>query len=87
MINGLNWAFNNIAASYIKVEYESMSAIRFHTTSKGDLPNLYYIFCNPETLETEFKTVICYKTVSLIKNIGSKRRYEAQQVPAAYRSN
>ena len=52
LINFLNWAFNNIAASYIKVEDESMSVIRYQMTSKGGLNNLSCIFRKPETLET-----------------------------------
>ena len=36
LINGFNKAWKNIAASYLKVGNESMSAIRFWTTEKGD---------------------------------------------------
>ena len=36
-----------------------MSAIRFQTTEKGNLPHLSYIFRNPEPLGTEFNTVVC----------------------------
>ena len=85
--NGLNWACSNIAVNYMKVEDESMIAIRFQKTSKGDIINLFYMLRKPETLETEFETVSCSITVSLIKIIGIKRRDEAQKVPAAYRSN
>ena len=59
-------AYKNIAASFLKVGYESMSAIRFHTTAKGNLPHLSYILRNPEPLGTEFKTVACYVTGDLI---------------------
>ena len=31
---------NNIAASYLKFNDESIIVISFHTTEKGDLPNL-----------------------------------------------
>ena len=34
-----------------------MSAIRFQTIAKGNLPHLSYIFCKPEPLGEEFKTV------------------------------
>ena len=44
--------FNNL-----KVGDESMSAIWFRTTAKGNLPHLSYIFRNPEPLGTEFNTV------------------------------
>ena len=59
LIDGFNTEFNNIAASFLKVGYESMSAIRFRTTAKGNLPHLSYIFCKPEPLGVEFKTVAC----------------------------
>ena len=71
----------------MKVRYDSMSAIRYRTTSKGDLPNLPYILLKLETLETEFKTLSYSITVSLINIIGSKRRDEAQQVPESDRNN
>ena len=44
LIYGLNKACSNIASSYLKVEDCSMSAIKFCTTSKRNLPHLYYIF-------------------------------------------
>ena len=37
-----------------------MSAIRFRTTAKGNLPHLSYIFHKPEPLGKDFKTVACY---------------------------
>ena len=66
LIYGFNKACSNIAASYLKVGYESMSAIRFCTTSKGDLPHLSYIFRNPEPLGVEFNTVVFSVTGYLI---------------------
>ena len=45
-----------ISTSYLKVGYESMSAIDFLTTVKEDLPHLSYIFRKPEPLGTEFNT-------------------------------
>ena len=39
-----------------------MSAIRFRTTSKGNLPHLSDIVQKPEPLGTEFNTVACYVT-------------------------
>ena len=36
-----------------------MSSIRFRTTAKGNLPHLSYIFRKPDTLGSEFKTVVC----------------------------
>ena len=35
LIDGFNKLYNNIAASYIKVGNESMSAINFRTTANG----------------------------------------------------
>ena len=66
LIDGLNEACNNISASYMKVGDESMSAIRFWTTAKGNLPHLSYIFRKPEQLGTYFKTVTCYVTTDLL---------------------
>ena len=53
---------NNIAAICLKVGNESMSAIHFWATAKGNLPHLSYIFCKPDPPGTEFKTVACYVT-------------------------
>ena len=50
-------ACKNISASFLKVEDESMSAIRFRTTAKGNLSHFSYIFHKPVPLGTEFKTV------------------------------
>ena len=46
-IYGFNEVCKNIAASYLKVGNESMSAIYFWNTEKGDLPNLSYILHKP----------------------------------------
>ena len=66
LIDRFNESCSNIAASYLKVGDESMNAIRFCTTSKGDLPHLSYIFRKPEPLGVEFKTVSCSVTVAPI---------------------
>ena len=57
LIYGFNKAFSNIASSSLKVGDDSMSTIRFCTTSKRDLHHLSYIFHKPELLGTEFNTV------------------------------
>ena len=57
LIDGFNGACSNISSIYLKVRDESMSAMRLCTIPKGDLPHLSYIFCKPEPLGTEFKTV------------------------------
>ena len=51
-IDGFDLAFNNIDASFLKVGDESMSAIRFWTPAKGNLPHLSYIFHKTEPLGT-----------------------------------
>ena len=66
VFNGFNTACKNIAASCLKVGDESMSAIRFRTTAKGNLPHLSYIFRNPEPLSTKFKTVAYSVTGALL---------------------
>ena len=43
-----------------------ISAIRFRTTAKGNLPHLSYIFRKPEPLGTNFKTFACYVTGALL---------------------
>ena len=40
LFDGFNTAYKNIAASFLKVGDESMSAIRFRTMAKGNLPHL-----------------------------------------------
>ena len=57
LFDGFNTACKNIAARFLKVGDESMSAIRFWTTAKGNLPHQSYIFRKPKPLDTEFKTV------------------------------
>ena len=56
---------NIISTSYLKVGYESMSAIRFWKTAKGGLPRLPYIFCKPKPLVADFNTVIYSVTGAL----------------------
>ena len=43
-----------------------MSVIRFSTTSKGNLPHLYYIFRKMEPLGMDFNTVDCSVTGYLV---------------------
>ena len=43
-----------------------MSAIRFQTTAKGNLPHLSYIFRKREPVGTDFKTVACSVTGALL---------------------
>ena len=64
-IYGFNEALSNIASSYLKVRDESMSAIKFFTMLKGNLPHLSYLFLRPEPLGAKFKTFACFVTVSV----------------------
>ena len=66
LIYCFNVARNNIAESSLNVGDDSMSVIRFCTKTKGNLPHLSYIFCKPEPLGAEFKTVACSVTGSLL---------------------
>ena len=66
LINGINEACKNTPAIYLKVGDDSMSAIIFWTTEKGNLPHLSYIFRKLEPLGTELKIVAYYVTGALI---------------------
>ena len=66
LIDGFNAACKNIAVSSLKVGDESTSAIRFWTTGKGNLSHLSNIFRKLETMDTEFNTVACSVTGSLL---------------------
>ena len=57
LFDGFNSASKNIAASFLKVGDESMSAIWFRTTAKGNLSQLSYIFWRPDPFSTKFNTV------------------------------
>ena len=59
IIDGFNEACNNISASYTNFGDESMSEISFHTTVKGGLPHLSFVFRNLEPLGEVFKTMAC----------------------------
>ena len=52
LIDGFNESRRQIASWREKTADESMSAIQFHTTPKGDLPHYSYIFRKPEALGT-----------------------------------
>ena len=66
LFDGFNNLCKNISASFLKVGDESMSAIRFRTTAKGNLPHLSCIFRKPDLPGTEFKTVACSVTGALL---------------------
>ena len=58
-IDGFNEACKNISAISLKVRDESMGAIVFQTTAKGNLPQLSHDLCKTEPPGTQFKTVAC----------------------------
>ena len=43
-----------------------MSEIRFGVKAKENLPHLSYIFCKPEQLGKDIKTVACYVIGALL---------------------
>ena len=43
-----------------------MSAIKFRTTPKGDLPHYSYIFRKPESLGTDMKNVACSRLGTML---------------------
>ena len=51
----------NIYSGAEKTADELMSAIKFSTTPKVDLPQYSYIFRDPNTSGTELKNVACYR--------------------------
>ena len=62
-----------------------MSAVRFWTTARRDLPHLSYILRKPESLGTDFNTVACYFTGALLfaeiqrgKEETKNRKYHLQ---------
>ena len=63
---GLNEACKNIYTNSLNVGDESMSAIRFWTTTKGNLPHLSYIFRKTKPMGTDFKKFYCYVTGALL---------------------
>ena len=50
----------------MNVVNEFMSMIRFRNTANGNLPHLFYIFCNMEPLGTDSNTVSCYVNDALL---------------------
>ena len=66
LIDRFNKACSNIASIYLKARDEYMSAIRFHTPSKGNLSQLPYIFRKPKPFGKDIKMVACSVTGDLI---------------------
>ena len=89
LFNVFNTACKNIAARFLKLGDELMSAIRLRTMVKGNFPPLSYIFRQPEPLGTEFKTVACSVTGALlfIEVQRGEGRDEEQPLPEGARSH
>ena len=66
LIDGLNNLRRQIASGRDKTADESMSAIRFRTTPKGDLTHYSYIFGEPEPSGTEMKNVACSRLGTML---------------------
>ena len=62
LIYGFTEAYNNTAASYMKVGDESMRVISFRKIEKGNLPHLYYILHKMKPLGKDFNTFTFYVT-------------------------
>ena len=66
LIDGFNESRRKIPSEKEKTADESMSAIRFHTTPKGDLLHYSYIFRKPEPLGTDVKNVACSRLGTML---------------------
>ena len=66
LIDRFNESRRQIDSGKEKIADESMSAIRFRTTPKGDLPHYSYIFRNLEPLGTEMNNVTCSRLGTML---------------------
>ena len=66
LIDGFFKSHRHIASGVEKMADESMSDIKFCTTTKGYLPHYSYIFRNKEPLGTEMKNVACYRLGAML---------------------
>ena len=66
LIDGFNNSCRQIVSGLVRNANESISAIHYHTTPKGDLPHYYYIFRNLNTLGTEINNVSCYRLGTML---------------------
>ena len=67
LIDGFNGSRRQIDSGREKTVDESMSAIRFRTTPKGDLPHYSYIFRNLDPLRTKMKNVVCSRLGTMLR--------------------
>ena len=66
LIDRFNDSRSQIDSGVEKTADESMSAIRFRITPKGELPHYSYIFRKPEPLEKEMKNVVCSSSGTML---------------------
>ena len=66
MIDRFNYPRRQIASGKEKNVDELMSAIKFRTIPKGDLPHYSYIFSNLEPLGKEMKNVACSRLGTML---------------------
>lgn len=72
----------NVAASFIKLVDESMSAWSPQTSKTGGLPHISFISRKPEPLGTEFKTGACSKVkIGLVLEIQENAAAMSQKEP------
>ena len=61
LVDGFNKLRRQIKFGAKKIVDESMSAIHFQITPKGDLPYYSYIFSMPDPLGTDIQNVACFR--------------------------
>ena len=61
LIDGFNELYRTIYSGVEKTADEPMSAMRFRSTPRGNLPHYFYIFRNLEPLGIEMKNVAFYR--------------------------
>ena len=66
IIGRFNRSRRNISSGVEKTADESISYIKFWTTSKGNLTNYYFLFRKPESFGTELKNVVCYRLGTML---------------------
>ena len=78
MIDGFNKSRRQIASGKEKPTDETMSAIKFHTPPKGDLPHYSYIFRKPESLGTQMENV-AYSRLRTMLHLEIQKYKEAMK--------
>ena len=66
LIDGFIKSRRQIDSGVAKLANDSMSAIRFLTTPKANLPHYLYIFWKLEPLEIDINNVACYRLGTML---------------------